>query len=203
MKKFLLFICISIIVVACGVSIYYVVRNDENIYLSAEVENIYLNKGEEISIPVVHKNPNKNTDLKVSSSSDSVEIDLENWKLKAFAPGISMIKITSTNKNFGPFEFTINVGNGSVDYPYYVRNEEDLRNIGNGELTLSDNYELTSNIYLTKSFTPIGDDSSYFSGSISGTEKRFSINNLKIDSECYDGCCVGKGRFYWSCCRKK
>lgn len=187
MRKLLLYFAVAIVVIFCGVSIYYVVRNDEVIYSTSQTKNIYINIDETMQIPVVHERPNKNTKLTAVSNSESVLIDEEAWTFTANEPGTAMITVTSSNKDFGPFEIIVSVGNGSVDCPYYIRNEQDLRNIGKGKWAMSDNYQLVNDIYLTEEFSPIGifkNDESFdvlpFSGKLDGTLERFSINNLRI-----------------------
>ena len=188
MKKILLYLVIAIVVVCCGVSIYYVVRNDEKIYSTqAETQILYLNTEEEIKIPIVHEKPNKKTKIEITSSSDIIEIDTNSWTITAKTAGTARITAISSNKNFGPFEFTISVGNGSVEYPFYIRNEDDLQSIGSEKRSLTSNYQLITDINLTKTFTPIGSTANPFSGTISGAGyidgvlTSFAINNLVID----------------------
>jgi len=191
MKKLLVYLCVAIIIVSCGVSIYYVVRNDENIYMTASEEVIYMNKGEQIDIPVVHEKPHKKTTLTVTTSSEAVSINQDDWTMTANEPGIAMITVVSSNENFGPFEFYVHIGNGSPDYPYYVRNEEDLRKIGTGIWTLADNYEMTNDITLTSAIEVKGNYESEFTGTFSGSEKMYAINNLEIDGSKTSGYSVG------------
>jgi len=168
MKKLLLYIVVALVIVCCGVSIYYVVRNDEKIYATqAQTEIMYLNVEEEVTIPVVHEKPNQKTRLEITSSSDIIDIDTDSWKITAKSAGTARITAVSSNKNFGPFEFTVSVGNGSIEYPFYVRNEEDLQNIGTQKWSLTSNYQLIKDINLTKPFTPIATTSNPFSGTIS------------------------------------
>lgn len=179
MKKLLLYIAIAIVIVACGVSIYYVVRNDENIYsTSTEGEIIYMNTGESIDIPVIHERPNSKTKLNVASNSEIIEVDEENWKVKALQAGDVKLTITSSNEKFGPFEILITVGNGSVDFPYFIRNEEDLIHVGKDEWSLGSSYYLLNDIELTKPFQPIGETG--FTGQFDGGNCK--ITNLVIDS---------------------
>lgn len=182
MKKLLLYIVVAIVMVACGVSIYYVVRNDENIYATMSQERrIYLNIDEEIDIPVVHDKPSKKTTLKVECDSSTLIIDTENWKIKAAQPGTAKVIVTTTNKHFGPFQFMFVVGNGSIENPYYIRNEADLKKIGS-TWGLSNNYELVSDINMSEeAFEPIGSTNTPFNGTFSGSAEQFAINNLNIN----------------------
>lgn len=64
---------------------------------------------------------------------------------------------------------------------YLVNTEEQLRSIGKGKYTMSDNYILDANISLTEEWTAIGDDDNPFTGSFNGNG--FTISNLKITSK--------------------
>lgn len=182
MKKILLYIAVAIIVVSCGVSIYYVVRNDENIYeTTAQSKNIYLNMDETVEIPVKHDRPNENTTLQVECDSDSVEIDTENWTITAKEAGVAKIDITSSNTKFGPFQFIFTVGNGSVNFPYYIRNAEDMIKIGS-VWGLSENYELVNDIDMKGvEIEPIGSMDTPFNGNFNGSSENYTITNLAID----------------------
>ena len=185
MKKLFLYIAIAIVIVACGVSIYYVVRNDENIYSTIDVKEIlYLNVGEEVDIPVVHEKPNANTTIDVASNSEIININTESWKLSAKEPGMAMLTITPSNENFQAYEISVFIGNGSNDFPYFIRNEQDLLNIGN-DWSLGDSYQLVKDINITSAFMPIGNKtSSQFLGSFNGDG--FKIIGLVIDSSVAD-----------------
>lgn len=182
MKKFLLYIAVAIIVVSCGVSIYYVVRNDEKIYETvSQAENIYLNIDEKIDIPVKHDKPSKKTTLTVESDSKTIEIDTENWTITAKEAGVAKIVVTSSNTKFGPFQFIFSIGNGSVDYPYYVRSADDMAKIGS-TWGLNANYELVRDIDMSGiSLEPIGSMEIPFTGKFSGSSEKYAITNLLID----------------------
>ena len=183
MKKILLYIATAIIVVFCGVSIYYVVRNDENIYSTlSEDKTIYMNIEEEIDIPVVHERPNKKTTIDITSNSEIIEIDKENWIFKAKGAGTAMLTITPSNTKFGPFDVVIYVGNGSFDCPYYVRNESDLSQIGQEGRSLSACYQMVDDIALTTPFTPIGSFSGIFDGN-GHTIQGLTMNTEVADQE--------------------
>ncbi len=185
MKKLLIYIICAVVVISCGLSIYYVVRNDENIYSTVEnISKIYINEGETIDFPVKHENPNKNTELLIETTRDNVvQIDMENGTMTGLSADTISLNIIPTNAKFEPFEFTVMVGNGSQANPFFIRNEEDLRAIGSDKFSLSSNYEIVNDIHLTKEFSPIGSRQNHFTGSITGGFERFSINNLIINDE--------------------
>lgn len=66
---------------------------------------------------------------------------------------------------------------GNIKF-YLVENEEDLRAIGSGIYSLSDNYMLNCDISLTKEWIAIGNDATPFTGMFEGNG--FTINNLII-----------------------
>jgi hypothetical protein len=61
---------------------------------------------------------------------------------------------------------------------YLIENENDLRAIGNGIYSLSDNYMLNGDITLTQNWIPIGNDITPFTGIFEGNG--YKINNLVI-----------------------
>lgn len=183
MKKFCFSLICFVVLLFVGFSTYYIVRNNETIaYTISDNETIYMNLGESIDSPVIHKNKAKGTEIKLTLSGSSVTFDAETNTFHANKSGSTTIACVPTNTNFPSRSFTIAVGDGSYSNPYYIRNEEDLRKIGQGDWLLSSNYELISDISLTKDFQPIGDENSAFIGSIFGGEAMYTISNINIAS---------------------
>lgn len=192
MKRLLMYIVVAIVLVSMGFSIYYVVRDDEEIYsLVADNEIFYINEGETLSLPIVRNDPASDSDFLITSKGYDayVDVDLDEWTITGLHAGMVEISFASTNDKFSENTYKINcyVGNGSEKYPYYIRNEQDLLKIGDEEWTLTDNYELTTDITLSQPIMPIG--VSYasgkyqameFNGSFTGGNLRHSIKNIKI-----------------------
>lgn len=72
-------------------------------------------------------------------------------------------------------------GNGTVDDPYIVSSEADLKLVKND---MKANYRLGANIALTSAWSPIGDASEPFSGVFDGSE--FTISGLNITLSAID-----------------
>lgn len=193
MKRLLMYLVVAIVLVSAGFSIYYVVRNNEEIYsLIADDQIFYINVGETLEIPLKRDNPSSYTELTLNSGYESyLQVDLDNWTLTGINAGISTLTFVSTNERYKGEKFEIHcyIGNGSVSHPYYIRDEKDLFNIGKGSWQLSNYYELTSDIYITKdNMLPIGVEYNQngglvlteFSGSLSGGYDRYKIINANI-----------------------
>lgn len=194
MKRFLMYIVVAIVLISTGFSIYYVVRNDEEIYSAIGGDELfYINQNETREIPIVRENPASYTDLVLKSGYEEyLDVDLENWTVTGKSAGIATLTFVSTNKKYEgeTFDVHCHIGNGTVSYPYYIRNEQDILNIGNGQYTLSSSYEVVNNIYMTAPMMPIGvkiEDGqvcvSEFSGTITGGVNRAKISNahIKVD----------------------
>jgi hypothetical protein len=78
---------------------------------------------------------------------------------------------------------TVFEGSGILDTdPYQIYNETDLRRVGTGEAgwNLSASYKLMANIALTDTWTPVGTNTTPFTGTFDGNG--LSISNLSIPS---------------------
>ncbi len=203
MKRLLIYIMVAIVLVVCGVSIYYVVRDDETITsLVADTDSFYMNVNETLDIPIKRDNPAEYADFApVDDGWDKyVKIDLNAWKMTAIAPGPIRITFKSTNEKYKAKEFIVDckIGDGSTETPYYLRNEDDLNRIGKFGWHYSDHYELANDIVMTKPFMPIGiygedgeiryDNQSSgkivideFTGTFSGGIARHKIINMNIE----------------------
>ena len=191
MKKFLMYVIVLVTMLFVGYTAYYFIRNNENIYLSlAENDRtIYMNVGESTEIPIVWEKPYSSTTVYENvdiSDADVVDFDVENKIFTAKAGGTTTVVVTPSNEAFGPFTFTIAVGDGSVLYPYYVRTDIELANIGSSDSTvdwdLTDSYILVNDIdlrlYSDDGFTPIGSQNTPFSGTFDGNGH--TISNLTV-----------------------
>ena len=193
MKKFLMYVIVLVTMLFIGYTAYYFIRNNENIYLSlAENDRtIYMNVGESAEIPIIWEKPHSATTVYENvdiSNPDIVDFDVDNKMFSAKAGGTTTVVVTPSNDDFGPFTFTIAVGDGSVLYPYYIRTALELNTIGTPTATvdwsLSDSYILVNDIdlrlYSDSGFTPIGTSTKPFSGVFDGNGH--TISNLNIKS---------------------
>ena len=191
MKKFLMYVVVLVTVLFIGYTAYYFIRNNENIYLSlAENDRtIYMNVGESSEVPIVWEKPYSSTKVYENvdiSNPDVVDFDAENKMFTAKAGGTTTVVITPSNDDFGPFTFTIAVGDGSVLYPYYVRTDMELTSIGKPndvvDWDLTDSYILVNDIdlrlYSDEGFEPIGSMVTPFSGTFNGNGH--TISNITI-----------------------
>ena len=141
MKRFLMYIVVAIVLVSAGFSIYYVVRNNEEIYSHIEGDELfYINENETLEIPIVRDNPASYTKFILKSGyEDYLDVDLENWTVTGKSAGIATLTFISTNKRYEgeTFDVHCHIGNGTVSHPYYIRNEQDILNIGKGQYKLS------------------------------------------------------------------
>ena len=192
MKRLLMYLVVAVVLISVGFSVYYVVRDDEEIYSLVDDNQIfYINEGETLDLPIVWEDPASTSEFRITSSGyeSYVSIDLDNWTITGVNAGLFELTFATTNEKFAGQTFSVNcyVGNGSSNYPFYIRNEQDLRNIGQGNWSLSANYELVADITLTQPFTPIGlteNNGSWsvseFNGSLSGGVMRHTISNVEI-----------------------
>ena len=182
MKKFLLYVVVAITLVFLGFTIYYIAQNDEKIYLNIDAsQTIYKNKSEYIDWPIVHERPYKDTTLTVLVGDESVlKYDTISKRFSCIGGGKTSVTITSSNKDFGPFVFQVNVGDGQLGSPYMIQTASDLAKIGTGDFTTDKYYALAEDIDINtldnKIWTPIAE----FSGNFNGNGK--TIRNLNLVS---------------------
>lgn len=179
MKRFLMFLVIAIAVVSLGLTIYYFSTDNEVIYIKSSY--LVVNVGDSIETEgenglLNFKNRSEHTKLNysVEQESDVLVYDEEGWYL-AMAGGNSKIVITTNNFSYSRLTIDVLVCDGSENYPYIVKTEEDLKN-----LKLTDeqgkplNYKLGNDIELTEDWNPLGS----FGGTFDGNY--FTISNMNI-----------------------
>lgn len=194
MKRFFMYCIVIIGTLFVGLSFYMFAKNNETISCSVQQgETIYLNVGESIDIPITHTKKNKRTTIETKSDNSNVAtVNSESGKIEAKAGGTATVVITPSNTNFGPFTFTVRIGDGSTDNPYFISSAEQMLRIGAMDTlwTLGDSYEVVSNIDFKEtwvdgnatSWKPIGDKDNHFTGNFNGGTK--TISNLIIDETC-------------------
>lgn len=194
MKRFFMYCIVIIGTLFVGLSFYMFAKNNEDITCTVpQGETVYLNVGESFDIPINHTKPNKRTTIETKSDNSNVAaINAESGKIEAKAGGTATINITPSNANFGPFTFTVRIGDGSIDNPYFISSAEQMLRIGAMDTlwTLGDSYEVVSNIDFKEtwvdgkatSWKPIGDRDNHFTGNFNGGTK--TISNLIIDETC-------------------
>lgn len=192
LKRFLMYGIVLVGVLFVGFMAYFFARNEETIALTtvSEGQEVYMNQGSSMKLPLEHKDPYAGTQVTVTSSNEGVVSYTDSTKaLSANGGGVATITITTTNKAFGPFKFDILVGDGTEANPWYISSALQFSRIGKPaegnaiEFTNLAHYELLNDINLSSLYTqntfwtPIAQ----FYGTLSG--EGYTINNLKIVSD--------------------
>ena len=165
--------------------VFYLTRDDE--IISASSESVYLNIYEESTPSYVVENGKKSTKVEISSSNEAVAMVSDN-KIIAANKGTAVVSITLTNARGKKqvIQQKIYVGDGSSDeFPIYIRNEFDLKNIG-GKYGLDLFFKQTADITLSEEFATITGN---FSGQYNGDGhkiKNFKQTGTKESSAMFD-----------------
>ena len=192
MKRFLMFLVIAIAVVSLGLTIYYFSADNEVIYIKSSY--LVVNTGDTIQTEgenglLDFKNKSEYTTLSYGiEQSETVLSYNEEGYYKAENGGESKIVITTNNRSYSRLVIDVLVCDGSENFPYIVKTEEDLKKIGkedpNENDTLEANeysYKLGNDIELTQPWTPIGT----FAGTFDGNH--FTISNMQITEDSING----------------
>ncbi len=182
MKKFIVFCLILIVTVSLGVTVWYFVRDNEELVINME-PYVYMNEGDVLEVDAKLKNAKVGNELIISSLNPNILAKAEGYGFNSFQAqegGAAVIEIKVKKGDIAPVYIEVSVGNGSKSAPYFVDSENGLKNIGSGVFKSSSNYILMQDISLSESFTPLINDGVGFSGSFNGNG--YSIKNLKIES---------------------
>ncbi len=180
MKRFLMFLVIAIAVVSLGLTIYYFSVDNEVIYIKSSylvVDKYSTIKADGENGLLDFRNRSTHTTLSYSVQQDEdnkvLEYNDEGF-FTALEGGEAKIVIRTNNRSYARLVIDVLVCDGSSDYPFMVRNEEELLNMKPGN-----SYKLSNNIELTDNWNPINISSgTLFDGNF------FAINNMIItDSE--------------------
>ncbi len=200
MKKFLVYLVVIIAVVSVGFTVFYLVKDNEKVSITAS--SIYLREGDTTDeLNIVWERKKAFSDYEVISSNEGIaKYDVHTQTLTGISGGIATITFRTSNINFRNLSCQVYVGNGSIQNPYYIKNAEQLREIGatiNGEVKygLDKCYKLVNDINLADGYNnsgywiPIGTsihNDSYtagFSGSFDGNGN--TISNIMINKQEY------------------
>ena len=187
-KKFLLYVSVAVTLLFLGFTVYYIARNDENMYLNLDnTSSIHMNVNEVIEWPLVWTKPHKDTTLNVLVGDESVlSYDEQTKNFIGISGGYTSVTITSSNKNFGPFVFEVYVGDGQFGTPFVIKTAEDLAKIGNDSIYTSDKHYALANdidlkLYNNGVWTPIAELAGSFNGN------GHTIYNLNIENSTHGG----------------
>ncbi|MEG1499902.1 MAG: hypothetical protein RR400_02415, partial [Clostridia bacterium] len=195
MKRFLIYIVVVIGTLFVGLSTYYFVKNNENISLTiVDGSTICMNPSEEIKVPVLHTKARTAFPEIKSSNEEIASYNKETKMIEAhstLAGGTASFTVTPSNKNFPPMRFTVWVGNGSAQNPYFIETASQLVSIGtSSDWSMNKSYRLENDIDMQLlgniesgakyEFKPLG-GAVPFSGVFDGNLK--SIMNLNISAD--------------------
>ena len=185
MKRFLVFCAIIVVVVALGYTCVFFLTDNEKINISNSLYQI--NKGETRTLEYEHLKPKSSTRITYEISDEGIiEFDEETKQFTAIGGGATTIRIKSSNENIEDILVEVNVGDGSYDYPYFIRSASDLATIGTqtssaeniAPFRVEDSYILTGNIEMGATWTPI---SGTFTGTLFG--EGYTISGMNITGE--------------------
>lgn len=169
---FLTFLTVIIVALSLGLVVYYFVQNRENIALSSET--ITVNKEDTFTVKIIVTEPNRGTTVSLLSDNSilekvSVSSDGFTYQYKAIAAGSTTITLETSNPTFNNLYCTVRVGDGSTTNPFYIKNDQELADIGSANRPLNANYLQIDNIDLVTypNWTPIGGEQG-FSGNYDG-----------------------------------
>lgn len=184
MKKFIVFCLMLIVTVSLGVTVWYFVRDNEELVINME-PYVYINKDDNLEVDATLKNAKVGNELIITSLNPEVLEEISwspNPNIKAFEAkrgGAAILEIKVKKGNISPVYIEVAVGDGSKETPFFIDTEEKLLNIGKDTFKASDNYILMQDISLTNSIKPILNDGE-FTGTFNGNG--YSINDLKIET---------------------
>ena len=187
MKKFLMFLVVTIVTVCIGMTFYQFAKNDE--VITVNTQTIYINYGDKLSLDDIgfsRKEASKDTKIDFNAGGDEVTSIIKfDEATQCYIPtpkgGSTTIKISTSNYKYKSFTIDVIVGIGTEEYPYYISNEAQLFDIGY-KYALDAHFELVNDINVKQMHDPIGlVDGKYneFAGSFNGNYH--TISNLKVN----------------------
>ncbi|MBE5757991.1 MAG: hypothetical protein E7345_03580 [Clostridiales bacterium] len=202
MKKFIVYLLVIVFTVSLGFAVFFLVRNDEVITISAT--SMYVDKGENFNIDITHENKKSYTEINISSSNENiVSYDKDNNNFIAVGGGVARINFRTSNVNFRNLSCDVIVGDGTINSPYYIDSAEQLACIGMGEQLTDEEGNLTQVFAGKEPYTQYHSNKYYklinnidvseinggywvplrkFSGSLDGNGSTISKINIDIDS---------------------
>ncbi|MGN1208249.1 MAG: GLUG motif-containing protein, partial [Christensenellales bacterium] len=184
MKKFIVFCLMLIVTVSLGVTVWYFVRDNEELVINME-PYVYINKSDNLEVDAFLKNAKVGNELIITSLNPDVLEEITwtpNPDIKAFEAkkgGAAILEIKVKKGSIAPVYIEVAVGDGTKETPYFIDSEAKLLSIGNDAFKANDNYILMQDISLTQPIKPILNDSE-FSGTFNGNG--YSIKDLRIET---------------------
>lgn len=190
-----------IVVVALGFTVFYLVCDNEEIYLSTS--SIYVSKGDDFDIDINFKNKKSYTDYEIIVGNNAVvKYNEENDNFTALDGGYTKVLFRTDNVNYRNLDCVVYVGDGNPASPFYITTAEQLLQIGkadadgNVKYPLDACYSLRNDISLDDLaeenlgyWSPIGYNVtdgtvSEFTGSFDG--RGYTIVNMNLDKAAFN-----------------
>lgn len=203
MKKFLIYLVSILIVVAIGFTVFFVVRDEERIFISANT--LYVDVNDTFTIDVTFENKKSYTTVEISSEVPSVvSYNKETNTFTAVGGGLARIRFKTNNVKFRNLYCDVYVGDGSKTAPFYIQSAKKLASIGYEQVAVENadgsvdmvakypldaNYKLANNIDLSTYnggyWQPIGSISVQNSNAFTGTfdGNGYTISGMRIDMQ--------------------
>ena len=189
LKRFMVFLLVIIVALCFGLTIFYFMRDNENLFLNKNIESI--NIDDEFNLSVVHENREGGTTWEIqfdssvlSKVSETEDKNATIYVFKAIDAKQTTITLLSNRDKFSGQTCTVSIADGSVDNPFIIRTASELASIGVSESRpLDKHYKQINNIDLKDytNWTPIApEESKKFTGSYNGQNN--TISNLNINN---------------------
>lgn len=181
MKRFLMFILLAISVVSIGLTIYYFSVDNEVIYIKSSYLVVEVGDVVPTNGLVEYRNKNNETTLSFGIQQDNnvLSVNENSGLYTALTGGESQIVITTTNRRYASLVINVLVCDGSKEYPYIIKDEESLLQIGQSEkYDTTKSFKLGADIIFSdntaSNWTPLASYSGTFDGN------RHTISNIVI-----------------------
>lgn len=187
MKRFLVFCSIIVVVVALGYTVVFFLQDTEKLRVASTLYQMNVGETNSLEWKLEKAKASTTVSYEIEEESKSViQLDEKTKEMKALKGGIATIKIVTNNSNIADVAVEIHVGDGSKEYPYYIRNAGDLASIGattvsQGNINpfrVEDSYMLTSGVSLSGTWVPI---KGAFTGTFYG--EGYTISGMTINGD--------------------
>jgi len=182
LKRFLVFLVVILVGLSLGLTVYYMLQSEEN--LSIRNTSVNINVGEHVEVEIIAEHIKSGTTYDLQSSHPEALERQADGRFLAKLGGTVVISLKSSNEKYNQLKCTVTIGDGTENYPFVVRNYEDLESIGaTSGRGLDKHYVQIEDIDLRvknpQQFRPIGNsDSVGFSGVYNG--QGHTIRHLTI-----------------------
>ncbi len=197
--RFLVFLLAVLVIVTVALTIFYFMRSEEVFSFSDGKDDSlvrYVNTGETLDITVYRTYATKDTYTLISTDETVLKLKervSDNvFRFETTEKGGKVeVLLQTSNPKYAGLSLTVRVGDGTESNPYFVRNYDDLANIGNTtKFALNLNYLQVADIDMslgTTSWSPIGwAQESCFEGVYNGNGhfiNNFTMTNIAPSDE--------------------